>query len=101
MFVAGRSREFLGVGRGLQRRGGQRGFAAAAREVGRGIGRLVAFQETGLGVELTVQTMKPAMLIFQFGEAEPVLETQGNLCEEECELALELSSRAPRHLRCS
>lgn len=67
MLVAGRSREFLGIGRGLEGRRGQRCLAAAAREVGRGIGRLVAVKETGLGVELTAQTMKPPMLIFQFG----------------------------------
>lgn len=50
MLVAGRSRELLGVGRGLEGRGGQWGLAAAAREVGRGVGGLVAIQETGLAV---------------------------------------------------
>lgn len=99
MLVAGRSRELLGIGRGFEGRRGQRGLTAAAREVGRGIGRLVAVKETGPGVELTTQSMKPAMLIFQFGQAQSVLETERDLCKKECELA-RLPNRVPRHLLC-
>lgn len=87
MLVAGRSRKFLGVGRGSKGRGGERGLATAAREVGRGIGGFVAVQKTGLAV-LLAQAMKPAMLVLEFGQAQPILQTQRDLHQRVSQLGL-------------
>ena len=44
MFIAGGSRELLGVGGGLERRGSEGSLATTARELGRRVGRLVTLK---------------------------------------------------------
>lgn len=80
MFVAGRSREFLGVGGGPERRGGKGSLAATARELGGRIGWLVILQSR-LGLLLVrVQAMQSTMLVLEFCEAQSILQTKRNLC---------------------
>ena len=97
MFIAGGSRKLLGVGGGPEGRGGEGGLAAAAREFGGGIGRLVV--EGSLALLLVqVQAMQTTMLILEFGEAQSILQTKGNL-EGEGPGSVHITNRKRRNIR--
>lgn len=79
MFITGGSREFLGVGRGPEGRRGERSLAAAARELGGGIGWLVIVESRLALLLVRVQAMQSTMLVLEFCEAQSILQTERNL----------------------
>jgi hypothetical protein len=88
MFIAGGSRELLGVGCGSEGRGGEGGLATTAGELRGGIGGFVAVGSRPAILLVRVQAMQSTMLIFEFGKTQPILQTQGHLGTEQSQLML-------------
>jgi hypothetical protein len=88
MFIAGGSREFLGVGCRSEGRGGEGSLASTAGELRGGVGGFVTVKSRSAILLVRVQAMQSTMLILEFGKTQPILQTEGNLGAEKSQLTL-------------